>query len=129
MRKKILFLTLTLILFSGGSGAVTTVSNCSGHWVGSCMFSRVDAYVAQHSGGKIEGVVYVSAPLGGKTTYHFKGTFTDGVLVASHHSGHMFIGKMVSEDEVAGKITTASKKHTFSLDATREELNINKSGQ
>ncbi len=83
------------------------------------MLSRVDAYVTQHKGGKIDGVAYVSAPLGGKTTYHFKGTYTDGVVVASHHSGHLFIGKVVSKDEVAGKLTTASKKYTFSLDATR----------
>ncbi len=120
MRKKIFLITLLLVLYSGGSRAVTPVSNCSGHWVGSCMFSRVEAYVAQHKGGKIEGVVYVSAPLGGKTTYHFKGTFTDGMVVATHHSGHLFVGKMVADNEISGKLTTASKKHTFTLDALRE---------
>ncbi len=120
MRKKIVFFTLLLVLFSGGSRAVTSGINCSGHWVGSCMLSQIDAYVAQHKGGKIEGVAYVTAPLGGKTTYHFKGTFTDGMVVATHHSGHLFIGKMIGEDEIAGKLTTASKKHTFTLDAIRE---------
>lgn len=47
--------------------------------------------------------------MGGKTdTYHFYGSFENGIVRASHGSGHRFAGSLASADEVQGTITLKS---------------------
>jgi hypothetical protein len=71
------------------------------------LWYRVVMHV-DHDGEAITGVAYILGPFGGKDTYHFAGSFKDGKIVASHYSGHVFRGDVVSAQEIAGELEAAS---------------------
>jgi len=80
--------------------------NLSGEWEYTFLGYRLEAHV-EHRGESIQGVAYLHSPMGTKDTYHFTGTFHQGEVVASHHSGHTFRGQLISADEVMGVLVTA----------------------
>lgn len=74
-------------------------------WESSYLFSRIIAYVNQKE-NELSGVVYILGPFGKKDTYHFTGFVRKGRIEALHHSGHKFKGKVLSNEQVIGVITS-----------------------
>ncbi|MBM4326533.1 MAG: hypothetical protein FJ118_05135 [Deltaproteobacteria bacterium] len=80
-------------------------SNMAGKWVAWIMGHKIEANVNQQ-GSKISGVAYVYDPFGKKDQYHFTGSVSNGQIVASHHQGHFFNGKLTPEGRIVGVIKT-----------------------
>lgn len=77
-------------------------------WSGSLYTSTYKAGVCIAPDGKVRGVLLLRT-MGGKTdTYHFYGSLENGIIRASHGSGHRFAGSFASADEVQGTITLKS---------------------
>lgn len=114
--QQLLMFSLALVSVTG-SAAGLAQSDCAGLWRGDTLLATMEAHVEQ-DGERISGVVYVSS-LWETNPYHFKGVVKDGVIEASHHSGHSFKGRIVEDGKVEGTVTTAKKKHKIELVAER----------
>lgn len=111
--------TLCAALLLAAAPAALAMYDCTGTWDAEHMFSEIEIHVTQ-TGDRIEGVAYVYGIFGGVDTYHFQGrVFPDGRIEASHHSGHTFEGRMISENQGEGVLTTAVHKYHIHLEATR----------
>ena len=90
-------------------------------WDSSYFMSTIEIHITQNE-DELIGVCYVYNPFYGTDTYHFTGNVDEeGVIHASHHSGHTFVGHFLAEDEAEGKITLAKKGHVLSLHAVRRQ--------
>lgn len=74
-------------------------------WSGSLYTSTYRAGVCLDPDGAVRGVLLVRTMNGAVDPYHFYGTFKDGIVRASHGSGHSFEGSFSSDKEVTGTIT------------------------
>jgi len=99
---RFLLCVAVLLAFCSLTWAAT---NMAGKWVAWIMGHKIEANVNQH-GSKISGVAYVYAPFGKKDQYHFTGSVNNGQIVASHHEGHLFNGKLTPEGRIVGIIKT-----------------------
>ena len=90
----------------------------SGVWESYSNMSRVEVHLTQE-GEEINGVAYVYGCFGGSSTYHFSGTYRNGVIFATHHKGHRFVGEFDSPTEAHGMLTTAVRKMTINLTAKK----------
>lgn len=54
---------------------------------------------------ELRGVVHVYPPFGKKLTYHFTGKINGKSIVASHHGGHGFHGRITGKTTVEGTFT------------------------
>ncbi len=83
--------------------------NVAGNWQANVFGSKVKANVEQ-SGASIRGVAHVYKLFGGKDTYHFTGGVDQGRVTASHPSGYVFTGTMLSANQVRGVLTLRDGK-------------------
>lgn len=74
-------------------------------WTGSLYTSTYRVGVCISALGGIRGVVRLQLRNGQVDLYHITGQVKDGVIRASHSSGHSFKGQFVSRDSVEGFIT------------------------
>ena len=110
---------LVLVLLLAANTRASAMFNATGVWEATHLFSDIKIMVHQ-DGGHIEGVVYVYGIFGGVDIYHYEGRiFEDGLVVASHHSGHTFEGRLYSDTEGEGVVTTAKRKLHIHFEATR----------
>lgn len=88
-------------------------------WSGSLYTSTYRAGACITHEGKVRGVLLLRTMSGKTDTYHFNGTLEDGIIRASHTSGHRFKGTFPSTTEVKGTITLKSGR-SISLTGKRE---------
>lgn len=112
-----LLLVGCLILAAAG-GATAQEPDCSGAWIGSYLGSTLEATVEQQD-ARIKGVAYVTGLGGGKDAYHFSGVIQDGIIKASHFSGHAFQGRLLPTGEIEGTLVTAKNGYRLDLIARR----------
>lgn len=74
------------------------------------MGSRIRLQVFHHEGTVIKGVFRISNPLGKEDAYHFTGTFENGNIQGSHHSGQSFRGKLNPNQRLTGVLRTLNGK-------------------
>jgi hypothetical protein len=91
--------------------------NIAGNWESRFMGSLIQAKVDQN-GNNVSGVAYVYGPLGHKDTYHFTGKVDGARVVASHHDGHLFSGKVTPAGHLVGVVKTKGG-YQVAVDATR----------
>ncbi len=97
-------LTLTLALLPAGLSAQPG-HNLTGQWESTHLGVRVEAAV-EDDGQAIEAVAVVRGLFGQTTVYHFSGRWRGGWFVARHHSGHVFVGRLLTPNRVTGTLTT-----------------------
>jgi tetratricopeptide (TPR) repeat protein len=78
----------------------------TGNWEGAFMGAKLKMEF-QQSGRNINGVLRVAGRAGRDDVYHFVGTFDHGQVVASHHGGYSFRGKLTDDHRLVGVLTTA----------------------
>jgi tetratricopeptide (TPR) repeat protein len=78
----------------------------TGNWEGTYMGARLKMEF-QQSGRNINGVLRVAGRAGPEDVYHFVGTFDHGQVIASHHGGYNFRGKLTDDHRLVGVLTTA----------------------
>jgi tetratricopeptide (TPR) repeat protein len=86
------------------------VEKITGDWETTYMGSRIRLQVFHHEGTVIKGVFRISNPLGKEDTYHFTGTFENGNIQGSHHSGQSFRGKLNPNQRLTGVLRTLNGK-------------------
>ena len=86
------------------------VEKITGDWETTYMGSRIRLQVFHHEGTVIKGVFRISNPLGKEDTYHFTGTFENGNIQGSHHSGQSFRGKLNPNQRLTGVLRTINGK-------------------
>ena len=70
------------------------------------MGARITLEVS-HSGTDLSGIMQVNGPFGKGDTYHFRGTVGyEGAIRATHHSGHLFEGRITENGRIVGVLTT-----------------------
>jgi hypothetical protein len=79
--------------------------NFSGRYTMWVFGTKVYADVNQQ-GKKISGVAWFYDFWRKKITFHFNGYYDKGKVYASHHSGHVFRGRVVNNNRLVGVITT-----------------------
>jgi Flp pilus assembly protein TadD len=82
------------------------VENITGDWETTYMGTRIRLQVFHHDGKVIKGVFRISNPVGKEDTYHFTGTFENGNIQGSHHSGQSFKGKLNPNHRLTGVLRT-----------------------
>ena len=92
--------TLSLVILITGVCNVFALS-ITGRWEASVMGHQVKA-VAEQKGHEVSGVAYLYDPLGHRSTWHFNGTVNGNEVIAAHHSGHKFTGKIVANGKMSG---------------------------
>lgn len=88
-------------------------------WSGALYTSTYRAGVCIEADGAVRGVLLVRTMNGAVDPYHFYGTFKDGIVRATHGSGHSFEGSFNSDHEITGtiilkggrKVTLTGKRH------------------
>lgn len=80
-------------------------------WSGSLYTSTYQAGVCIDPAGKVRGVLLVRTMGGAVDPYHFSGNVEDGIIRATHSSGHTFKGSFTSDNEVQGTITLKSGRN------------------
>lgn len=89
-------------------------------WSGDLYTSTYRAGVCIAPDGKVRGVLLLRT-MGGKTdTYHFFGNLEDGIVRATHGSGHSFRGSFPAADVIQGTITLKSGR-SITLTGKREQ--------
>ncbi len=78
----------------------------TGNWEGTYMGAKLKMEFRQ-SGRNINGVLKVAGRAGAEDVYHFVGTVDNGQVVASHHGGYNFRGKLTDDHRLVGVLTTA----------------------
>ncbi|MHC1745072.1 MAG: hypothetical protein AB9873_18870 [Syntrophobacteraceae bacterium] len=86
-------------------------------WESWYLCARATAEI-KRTGSVIQGVLSVRQPFQDDWIYHFTGSVAGDTVEASHYSGHRFVGKLVSEREVSGVVTTRTGI-SFTITATR----------
>ena len=86
------------------------VENITGDWETTYMGSRIKLQIFHHEGKVIKGVFRISNPMGKEDTYHFTGTFENGNIQGSHHSGQSFRGKLNPNQRLSGVLRTTNGK-------------------
>jgi hypothetical protein len=77
-------------------------------WTGSLYSSTYRAGICIKSNGDIYGALYLRQADGAVDRYTVSGKVDGDRITASHHSGHEFTGRFVSEDTVQGELTLKS---------------------
>lgn len=105
MRSIVLIVVGLLMMLFAASMVFGGEDDLAGEWKGSHFLSRIDARVDQH-GERLDGVLTVIGPFNRKDVYHFTGSFKDGQVTGSHHTGHSFRGRVRARGRVCGFLTT-----------------------
>lgn len=82
------------------------VEKITGDWETTYMGSRIRLQLFHHEGTVIKGVFRISNPVGKEDIYHFTGTFENGNIQGSHHSGQSFKGKLNPNRRLTGVLRT-----------------------
>lgn len=88
-------------------------------WSGALYTSTYKAGVCIDPAGKVRGVLLVRTMGGAVDPYHFSGSMENGIIRATHSSGHTFKGSFASDNEVQGTITLKSGRN-ISMSGKRE---------
>lgn len=88
-------------------------------WSGSLYTSTYRAGACIAPDGKVRGVLLLRTAGGAVDTYHFDGTFENGIIRARHSSGHSFKGSFPADKEITGTITLKSGR-TVTLSGNRQ---------
>jgi len=84
------------------------VENITGDWETTYMGSKIRLQVFHQEGKVIKGVFRISSPVGKEDTYHFTGTFENGNIQGSHHSGQSFKGRLNPNHRLTGVLRTTN---------------------
>jgi hypothetical protein len=81
-------------------------THLSGKWETTYMGARITMDLS-HAGGNLSGIMNIRNAFGKNDTYHFEGTLGhEGTIRATHHSGHLFEGRIADNGHIAGVLTT-----------------------
>ncbi len=105
--KRVLGIFFLLTIFSAMTVDVYAAPNFSGQYQAWVMGTTVTANV-NHNGNKVNGVAWYHDFWGKKHTFHFYGSYNNGLVQARHNSGHYFNGRATGDGRVVGVITTNS---------------------
>ncbi len=89
-----------------------------GVWKASCLGSAIEATVRQE-GDALSGVCHVTGPLGQRDTYHFSGWAVQNEVLAWHHNGRLFRGRLQPNGHLSGVLYTATGQD-LALEAVRQ---------
>lgn len=96
---------------------VARQGNLNGTWETTYLGSKIHFQI-QQQGIDISGVLRITNPRGKEDVYHFTGTLENGMVKASHHSGHSFQGRIRDDNQLEGVLTTREGK-TFPITLAR----------
>jgi len=82
------------------------VEKITGDWETTYMGSRIRLQLFHHEGTVIKGVFRIANPVGKEDIYHFTGTFENGSIQGSHHSGQSFKGRLNPNRRLTGVLRT-----------------------
>ena len=106
-------LALAMLLLSVTVPAAPLEQEGAEVWETNYLIVRSVAYIHRNE-NKIFGVVYLFGLFGKTDVYHVQGIVNNGRIKAAHYTGHKFEGRMVSEQEVTGVVTTRNG-HKFRI--------------
>jgi len=111
---------LALLLIFILASSTFAQDSYSGVWETSQLCNKIIAHV-KHEGDFLSGVVTIYEILGEDLTYHFAGTLKEDKVEVSHHEGHVFRGKILSNGKITGLLTTKTGVR-IKIELKRQEL-------